>query len=62
MNLKVIVRQAEEGGYCAEVPVIPGCATRAEAFEELLRNYYGTVQGCLLSGIFREVRHFEICG
>ncbi len=26
MKLKVIVHEAEEGGYWAEVPAIPGCA------------------------------------
>ncbi|MGH7832343.1 MAG: type II toxin-antitoxin system HicB family antitoxin, partial [Candidatus Binatia bacterium] len=25
MKLKVIVHEAEEGGYWAEVPAIPGC-------------------------------------
>jgi predicted RNase H-like HicB family nuclease len=28
MKLKVIVHEAEEGGYWAEVPAIPGCVTR----------------------------------
>ena len=27
MKLKVVVHEAEEGGYWAEVPAIPGCAT-----------------------------------
>ena len=27
MKLAVIVRKAEEGGYLAEAPAIPGCAT-----------------------------------
>ena len=36
MKLKVIVHEAEEGGYWAEVPSIPGCATQGETFDELL--------------------------
>ena len=28
MKLKVIVHQAEEGGYWAEVPAIPGCVSQ----------------------------------
>ena len=47
MKLKVIVHEAEEGGYWAEVPVIPGCATQGETFEELLENLYEAVEGCL---------------
>jgi predicted RNase H-like HicB family nuclease len=47
MKLKVIVHEAEEGGYWAEVPAIPGCATEGETFEELLQNLYEAVEGCL---------------
>ncbi len=47
MKLKVVVHESEEGGYWAEVPSIPGCATQGETFEELLGNIYGAVEGCL---------------
>jgi predicted RNase H-like HicB family nuclease len=47
MKIKVIVHDAEEGGYWAEVPAIPGCATQGETFEELLKNLYEAVEGCL---------------
>jgi len=47
MKLKVIIHEAEEGGYWAEVPSIPGCATQGESFEELLQNLYEAVEGCL---------------
>ena len=47
MKLKVVVHEAQEGGYWAEVPAIPGCATQGETFEELLGNIYEAVEGCL---------------
>ena len=47
MKLKVIVHEAEEGGFWAEVPAIPGCATQGETFEELLTNLYEAIEGCL---------------
>jgi len=47
LKIKVVVHQAEEGGYWAEVPAIPGCATQGETFEELLTNLYEAVEGCL---------------
>ncbi|MEG3438147.1 type II toxin-antitoxin system HicB family antitoxin [Pannus brasiliensis CCIBt3594] len=47
MKLKVIVHEAEEGGFWAEVPAIPGCATQGETFEELLQNLYEAIEGCL---------------
>ena len=47
MKLKVVIHEAEEGGYWAEVPALPGCATQGETFEELLSNLYEAVEGCL---------------
>jgi len=47
MKIKIVVHEAEEGGYWAEVPAIPGCATQGETFEELLENLYEAIEGCL---------------
>ena len=47
MKLKVVIHKAEEGGYWAKVPSIPGCATQGETFDELLTNLYEAVEGCL---------------
>ncbi len=46
MKLKVIVHESEDGGFWAEVPEIPGCATQGETFEELLTNIYEAVGNC----------------
>ena len=34
MKLKVVVHEAEEGGFWAEVPAIPGCATQGASSRE----------------------------
>ena len=47
MKVRVVIHEAEEGGFWAEVPAIPGCATQGETFEELLTNLYEAVEGCL---------------
>ena len=47
MKLKVVVHDADEGGYWAEAPVIPGCATEGDTFEELLQHLYEAIEGCL---------------
>lgn len=47
MKVKVIVHDAEEGGYWAEVPALPGCVTEGDTFEELLTNLYDAVEGWL---------------
>ncbi|TET37105.1 MAG: type II toxin-antitoxin system HicB family antitoxin [Planctomycetota bacterium] len=56
MKLKVIIHEPEEGGFWAEVPAIPGCATQGETFEELLQNLYEAVEGCLSVEV-QEVKH-----
>ncbi len=38
MKLKVIIHEAEEGGYWAEVPAMPGCMTQGEMMKELIEN------------------------
>jgi predicted RNase H-like HicB family nuclease len=47
MKLKVIIHKAKEGGYWAEVPSVPGCATQAETIDELLKNVREAVEACL---------------
>ncbi|MEK7990002.1 MAG: type II toxin-antitoxin system HicB family antitoxin [Thiotrichaceae bacterium] len=47
MKLKIIIHEAEEGGFWAEVPAIEGCVTQGETFEELLANLYEAIEGCL---------------
>ena len=47
MKIKVIVHEAEEGGFWAEVPSIPGCATQGETYEELEANLRDAIEGCL---------------
>ena len=47
MKLKVIIHQAEEGGYWAEVPAIPGCVSQGESREELMTNIQEAIEGCL---------------
>ena len=51
MKLKVVIHEAEEGGYWAEVPSIPGCATQGDTFDELLTNLYEAIEGCLSSDL-----------
>jgi predicted RNase H-like HicB family nuclease len=47
MKIKIVVHEAEEGGYWAEVPAIPGCASQGETVDELLHNIHEAIEGCL---------------
>lgn len=47
MTLKVVVHEAEEGGYWAEVPALPGCASQEETIPELLLRVKEAAEGWL---------------
>lgn len=44
MTLKAIIHAAEEGGFWAEVPALPGCLTQAETMDELKANLRETIE------------------
>jgi predicted RNase H-like HicB family nuclease len=54
MRLTVRVHKAEEGGFWAEVPALPGCASQGDTPEELLRNIYEAIEGCLAANFSEE--------
>jgi len=45
--MTIVIYMAEEGGYWAEVPDIPGCASQGESLEELLHNLREAIAGCV---------------
>ena len=47
MDFKVVVHEAEEGGFWAEVPAVPGCASQGETIDELMKNVREAIAGCL---------------
>ena len=47
MQVKVVVHEAEEGGFWAEVPALPGCVSQGETMEELLANVREAIQAWL---------------
>lgn len=50
MKLRAIIHEAEEGGFWAEVPALPGCLTQGDTKEELEANLHEAVEGWLLAG------------
>ncbi|KIZ48188.1 MULTISPECIES: type II toxin-antitoxin system HicB family antitoxin [Rhodopseudomonas] len=47
MKIKIVVHEAEEGGYWAEVPALPGCVSQGDTIEDLMRNLREAIEGCL---------------
>jgi len=50
VTLKAIIHEAEEGGYWAEVPALPGCMTQGESLEEIEANLREAIAGWLEAG------------
>ena len=48
MKLKVLLHPAEESGFWAEVPALPGCVSEGETFEETLANIREAAEGWLV--------------
>ena len=46
-SFNVRVHQAEEGGFWAEVPALPGCVAQGETLDELLADTKDAIGGCL---------------
>ena len=49
MTLKVLIHKAEEGGYWAEVPALPGCVSQGETVDDVQANVREAIEGWLLA-------------
>jgi len=47
MKYAVVIHHAEEGGYWAEVPSLPGCFAQGETVEETLADMQEAIQSHL---------------
>jgi len=49
MEYTVLVHPAEEGGFWAEVPELPGCLSQGETIEEALSNSREAIEAHLMA-------------
>jgi predicted RNase H-like HicB family nuclease len=57
LKIKIVVHEAEEGGYWAEVPAVPGCVTQGETMDELLANVHEAIEACLSAELHQPERN-----
>lgn len=50
MKIQAIIHKAEEGGFWAEVPALPGCVTQGETTREIRKNLKEAIQLWLEAG------------
>ncbi len=56
MKLSVVIHHAEEGGYWAEVPALPGCVSEGDTLDEITLNIREAIEGWLEVAEERTVR------
>jgi len=49
VTLRVLIHAADEGGFWAEVPALPGCASHGETVDEVRTNVRDAIEGWLLA-------------
>ena len=47
MRIQTIIHEAEEGGYWAEVPALPGCVSQGETLEDVTSNIREAIEAYL---------------
>ena len=47
MKFKVVLQEAEEGGYIVSCPALPGCHSQGDTTEDALENIKEAITGCL---------------
>jgi predicted RNase H-like HicB family nuclease len=50
MTLKVLIHKAEEGGFWAEVPSLPGCFSQGDNLNDMKLNVKEAIEGWLQVG------------
>jgi predicted RNase H-like HicB family nuclease len=49
MNFKVVLQEAEEGGYIVSCLALPGCHSQGNTAQDALENIKEAIAGCLES-------------
>jgi len=49
MEYTIIIHQAEEGGYWADVPALTGCFSQGETVEETIQNIKQAIESHLIA-------------
>jgi predicted RNase H-like HicB family nuclease len=47
MKLKALIHPAEEGGYWAEIPSLPGCVSEGDSLDEVKASIREAAEGWL---------------
>jgi len=49
MEYTILIYRAEEGGFWAEVPALPGCYSQGETIEDTMKNVKEAIEAHLMA-------------
>ena len=49
MEYSIIIYEAEEGGYWTKVPILPGCGSQGETFDEAITNTKEAIESHIIA-------------
>jgi predicted RNase H-like HicB family nuclease len=49
MQLQIVVHEADEGGFWAEAPALPGCVSQVETLDDVMANIREAIEGWLVT-------------
>jgi predicted RNase H-like HicB family nuclease len=58
MQYTIVMEEAEEGGYTATVPTLPGCISERDTYEEALENIKDAI-ALYLRAVSKEVEQLR---
>jgi predicted RNase H-like HicB family nuclease len=58
MQYTIVLEEAEEGGYTATVPTLPGCISEGDTYEEALENIKDAI-ALYLRAVSKEVEQLR---
>ena len=56
MNFKVVLQEADEGGYIVSCPAILGCHSQGDTVDEAMENIKEAIVGCMESLVGERTR------
>ena len=60
MKFKVVLEEAEEGGYVVYVPALPGCVSQGETKEEAIENIKEAIEVTLISTMLKSKQKSKV--
>ena len=59
-KFQIVIHEAQEGGYWAEVPSMPGCVSEGDTLDEVRANIIDAALGCITATLKWAAAHAAV--